>query len=67
MKQRNPLTSKKLWITIASLVTLAGVTAIQAWQGFADFDKVIGAILVLGGGSTLLQAQLDQKQPPNDG
>lgn len=54
------LGSRKLLITVASLLTLAGVSAMNAWVGLPDFGDVVKAIVILGGGGTLLQYSIDK-------
>lgn len=55
--------SRKLWITLMSLMALVGVSAINAWVGLPGFGDVVKAIVILGGGGAFLQFQLDKGKP----
>ena len=54
--------SRKLWITLLALIALMGAIALYGWRPYPNFETVIGAVVILGGGGAFLQYKLDERK-----
>ena len=54
--------SRKLWVTALALIALLTALTIYGWKPYPNFETVIGAIVILGGGGAFMQYKLDEKK-----